>query len=82
MQAQHSADDASKEQRLVAIRDKRRGLLQQELGTVRKAVRRRLREVEGPRMRSNIQHKVPPDERMFHQLMWLWAKQSLQTDKP
>jgi hypothetical protein len=53
--------DVSKEERLVAMRERKRGLLQQELATARKAVRRRLKEVDGPRMRSDIQHKVPPD---------------------
>jgi hypothetical protein len=53
--------DVSKEERLVAMRERKRGLLQQELATARRAVRRRLKEVDGPRMRSDIQHKVPPD---------------------
>ena len=53
--------DVGKEERLGAMRERKRGLLQRELATTRKAVRRRLKEVDGPRMRSDIQHKVPPD---------------------
>ena len=53
--------DVSKEEHLVAMRERKRGLLQQELVTARKVVRRRLKEVDGPRMRSDIQHQVPPE---------------------
>lgn len=60
MQPQQSAD-VSKEQHLIAARERKRGQLQGELASARKAVRRRLKEVEGPQTRSDIQHKVPPD---------------------
>ena len=73
MQPQKSTD-AVKEQHLVASRERKRGLLQQELATARKAVRRRLKEVDGPRMRSDIQHKVLFDKALCRDSSSGWTQ--------
>lgn len=57
MQPQQSTD-AAKEQRLLAKRDQKRAALLQDFATAQKTARRQLKEVEGPRMRDQIQHKV------------------------
>lgn len=64
MQPRQSADGA-KEQRLLAKREQQRAALLQDFATTQKTTRRRLKEVEGPRMRDQIQHKVTSPTEQF-----------------
>lgn len=56
--AQAEATAVAREQRLLAKRDQTRAAVVQDFEKETKTARRRLKELEGPRMRNQIQHKV------------------------